>query len=586
VLVKIRLTWTTNGGCLFIASALCLSSCQLRTYGPTNGPTNGWADLEKIDVARSAPITVATSLFAKQKCGAAFVEHRLAHTTRASTADVLPFDTNGSGLAVGDLDNDGRPDIVLGDLRRTASVLWNTGGFQFDRKPLVDADGGFDEVDTRAVVIVDVDNDGHRDIVSTHTGGGVSVWHNLGNRTFSSSSIDTVSTPAYSMMWDDIDGDGDLDFVTASYDALLERDRGENFLLGAKAGVVVYTQQDGTFVPTRLARSTQALALTMFDATGDGKRELIVGNDFGVPDMIYQRTESAVGGAVSWKLITPFAQTTRNTMAFAVTDVGNDGYLDLFASDMKPATRDAQTIAAWMPLLAARFERSAPGEVQQPENALQRQVAPGSFRNEAYDRQIDATGWSWSAQFGDLDLNGSEDLYVVNGMIDHELLGHLRNDEVAEPNVVLASDAEGQFSPRPGWGIGSRSSGRSMAMVDLNNDGRLDIVVNNLGSPAAVFENQLCRGGESIEVNLQWAGRNNHDAIGARVIAQLDDGNMQRSVTLTGGYLTGLGGQVHFGIPQGRRLVRLLTMWPDGKSSVVDAPKTGQHLTITRTSGS
>lgn len=512
------------------------------------------------------------------ECSGTFVEHRLRHMTRARTGDVLPFDTNGSGLAVGDLDGDGLPEIVIGDLRRSASVLWNHGRFTFERTALTDSAGGLDETNTRSVVIVDVDADGRNDIVTTHTGGGVSVWTNTGDRTFRSSSFDAVSTPAYSMLWDDFDGDGDLEFATGSYDALLEREQGNSFLLGSGAGVVVYEKVAGLYQPNRLIRAAQSLALVMFDTNGDGRRELVVGNDFGVPDAVYSRSQ---GG--SWSAVEPFTRISRNTMAFAVGDVGNDGLLDLFATDMKPSSRDPETVAAWMPLLSTRFDRVLPGDSQQPENVFQRQTRPGQFSERAYATGIDATGWSWSAQFGDLDLDGHEDLYVVNGMIDHELLGHLRNDELAEPNVVFAAGRAGRFRRKPEWGLGSRASGRAMAMVDLDLDGRLDIVVNNLESPAVVFANKLCSPGAALEVDLRWPGRGNKQALGAVVVAKLDTGMLQRTVTATGGYLTGLDARVHFGIPAGRTVQELLVVWPDGHTSAVDSRGTGHLVTITRT---
>jgi FG-GAP-like repeat len=143
-------------------------------------------------------------------CNSRFQPHELRHTTHARGSDVLPYDTNGSGLAVGDLDADGKLDLVLGDLRSTTSVLWNQGSFTFDRRSLDDSEGGLSETATRSVAIVDLDHDGRLDIATTHTGGGVSVWVNRGNRTFRSSSIDEIIAPAYALLTDDIDGDGDI----------------------------------------------------------------------------------------------------------------------------------------------------------------------------------------------------------------------------------------------------------------------------------------------------------------------------------------------------------------------------------------
>ncbi len=522
----------------------------------------------------AAPISVATSRLLKATCGVGFRPHSLPHTTQAHGRDVLPYDTNGSGLAVGDLDGDGRVDLVLGDLRSTTSVLWNRGGFRFTRQPLDGLDGRLPESDTRALHIVDVDNDGHLDIVATHTGGGISVWHNNGDRSFTSTTINEVIAPAYAMIWDDVDGDGDLDLITSSYDAVLEKEQGNSFLNSAGGGVNVYINTGKGFRSTRLERRTQTLAMTLFDVNGDGRRDLVVGNDFGVPDMVW-----TVAGSdpLRWTVADPFKRITKNTMGFAIGDVGNDGLLDLFATDMKPDLSDVKVSAAWMPLMERSFQKLQRTSTQRAENVLLEQTRVGRFTNRGYAKNIDATGWSWSTQFGDLDNDGYEDLYVVNGMIDHEVLPYLPNSEIKERNAAFRVDSSGRFRRMDAWGLDATASGRSMALADVDGDGRLDVIVNNLRSPAMVFENRIC-GGQSTELTLVWEGRQNSAAYGAVVRTQTDRGTLTRLVTPTGGYLTGLDGTVHFGL--GATKIKAITItWPDGASSTFSETSTGKSLT-------
>jgi enediyne biosynthesis protein E4 len=525
--------------------------------------------------AASAPRRVSVAVSSKATkystpatdCAPSFRPHVLAHTTQARGDQVLPYDTNGSGLAVGDLDGDGNTDVVLGDLRSTTSVLWNNGKFTFDRVPLDDADGGISETETRAVSIVDVDNDGKLDIATTHTRGGVSIWHNNGNRTFTSTAIDEVIAPAYAMIWDDIDGDGDLDFVTSSYDALLEKEQGTSFLTSAGGGVQVYMNTGrGGFKVTRLERKTQTLAITMFDVDGDSKRDLVVGNDFGVPDMIWGVKGSDPAG---WRPATPFKRITKNTMGFAIGDFDNNGLFDMFASDMKPNLADVAIASQWMPLMERSFQKLQRSSTQRAENVLQQQKSPGKFGNEGYKKHIDATGWSWSTQFGDLDNDGVEDLYVVNGMIDHEVLPYLPNDEIREKNVAYRVTRGAEFVRNSSWGLNATASGRAMAMADFNNDGRLDIVVNNLRSKSMIYENRLC-GGSSTTIRLKWDGMQNASAFGSTVRVRTNAGTLSRLASPTGGYLTGLDGSLHVGLgtaePSGVEIV-----WPDGKVSNLDA---------------
>src|SRR5919202_1172853 len=160
---------------------------------------------------------------------------------------------------------------------------------------------------------------------------------------------------------------------------------------------------------------------------------------------------------------------------------------------MKPYAQDVQTLARWRPMMEAMPPPTQPGP-QINENVLQVPRGDGSFCNEAYQRRVDATGWSWSGQFGDLDNDGFLDLYVVNGMIAQNLFGHLPNGELVEPNRAFRNQGDGRFRPAPEWGLGSTASGRGMLMADLDGDGDLDIVVNNLQAPAELFENRLCGG--------------------------------------------------------------------------------------------
>jgi enediyne biosynthesis protein E4 len=519
--------------------------------------------------AATIQVDAKTIELQKSKCAEQFVAHELAHKTTAPGPTVIPYDTNGSGLAVGDLNADGLVDVVLGDLAGTTSVMWNTGAFRFERTPLDDVEGGLSETETRAVSIIDVDGDGRLDIVTSHTKGGVSVWHNNGNQTFTSTTIDELIAPAYALMWDDLDQDGDVDLVTASYDALLEKTQGNTFLLSAGGGVVVYLKDGATFTGTRLERKTQTLAMTLLDVDADGIRDLIVGNDFGVPDMIWKVEPKQ--GPSKWKRIKPFARITKNTMGYAVGDPNNDGRFDLFASDMKPNLGDMQMVADWMPLVERPFQKLQRSDIQRAENTFQVQRSNGHFDNKGYVRGMDATGWSWSTQFGDLDNDGKEDLYVVNGMIDHEVLPYLKNDEIIEPNVTFKGHGDATFERNPDWGLTRRESGRSMAMADLNNDGRLDIIINNLRSRSMVMENTLCieNSTNSLSIKLNWEGVGNRSALGAIVYVQTSSGTKMRAVTATGGYLTGLDGTVNVGI--GTATVTAVGVhWPDGQRSVTE----------------
>jgi enediyne biosynthesis protein E4 len=532
---------------------------------------------ESVSPRAKLPIVSVTSsshaISPSTPCANTFLEHQLPHITSVRGGDHNVYDSNGSGVAVGDLDKDGFSDIVLGNIGGSSSINWNLGDFKFKSQTLLDT-FGIPESQTRAVMLVDVNADSWLDIVLTHTQGGISAWINDHHKQFKLETLEGVSFPAYTMLWDDLDGKGNLDLVTASYDSILEAEQGNSFLFSRGAGVLVYKHDGKVFTGTRLEKESQTLAMALYDVNNDGKRDLIVGNDFAVPDMAFLNTKT------DWKKVKPFKRTTKNTMGFSSSDIDNDGQLELFATDMKPKMDDEKVIAKWITFMQKTYEKSQYSSLQRAENVMERRNSDGSFQNIAYELGLDATGWSWSAKFGDLNNDGFEDLYIVNGMIDTENLKHLPNHELVESNKVFQNTG-GKFSLEQAWNLASSSSGRGMSMSDLNNDGQLDIVVNNLSKPAQVFENQLC-GGESLEVELNWLGSSNTKGIGATVYLISSVGTMQREVLSQSGYLSGNDPRIHFGIPKNTKLERLEVVWSDGKKSVIQNPQTNTILNISR----
>jgi hypothetical protein len=494
------------------------------------------------------------------------------------------FEANGAGLAINDLDGDGDLDMILANHHNPNTILWNEGHltFQAERMPYGDS---------RAVNIVDVDGDGRLDIVLTRRTGAPNYWRNTGQARreapgqdqgrsrlagmFAQELLPGLAKPAYAMNWADLDGDNDLDLVTASYDAALLVDLGNDFLLGGGAGVFYNENRAGRFVMQQLARDAQALALELFDLDGDRRLDILVGNDFALPDQAWLRQEE------DWLETKPFTATSHSTMSFDRGDIDNDGRMELFSTDMKPYDERPETLAAWQPLMAGMDEPHPPGDPQIMENVLQVAAQPGTFSNEAGDRGIAATGWSWSGKFGDLDQDGFLDLYVVNGMIELEMFGHLPNHELVEQNQAFRNAGQGRFAPAPEWGLGSTSSGRGMSMGDLDQDGDLDIVVNNLRGPAQLFENRLC-GGKSLQIDLFWPGRGNTRAIGATLTLHTSQGSYTRQVRAASGYLSGDPARIHFGFPAETALYFLYIQWPDGTVSRADPIFPQTHLNITR----
>jgi hypothetical protein len=515
---------------------------------------------------------VRTPLQPAAACTSRFVEHVLPFSTGVRVRDMRTYLSNGAGVAAGDLDDDGRIDLVFASVDNQSEILWNdsrpgVAEPQFRDEPLPEAN-------TRAALIVDVDADGRLDVVFTSRYGAPVLLRNRGARAFERTPLLPNDHFAYTLSFADLNGDGALDIVGASYHAELEREGYTAREQEAHGGVYYYERVGDGYRAQKLAESAEALAIGLIDLNGDGRRDIWIGNDFDVHDQIWLRDGDEWRQRQDW-----FAVTSHSTMSIDWADI--DGDQALFTTDMNPSDTSPTNLARWLPMMEVTEQKLTANDPQLTANVLLRRAGAGAWRNEAAWRGIDASGWSWAGRFGDFDNDGVQDLYIVNGMIAVDLFRHLADGALVEENRAYRGAAGGRFETVD-WGLNATESGRGMLPVDIDRDGDLDIIVSNLRSSARLYENRLCSAGGGLIVELRWDGAANARAIGAQLELHTSQGVLRRDVRNMSGYLGGDAPEVHFGVPREAKIESLRIVWPDGAATQVADVDVGQVLRVER----
>jgi len=481
---------------------------------------------------------------AAQECAGYFTPYDLPHTISVESGATGPFENLGAGVAVGDLDADADLDIVLGAHSGRDTLLWNEGNLRFRREVI--GQGA-----TRAVAIVDVNGDGWPDIVTTRHSGAVDLWQNLGNATtsqgsatqFRLESLPGVTAPAFAIAWGDLEGDGDLDLVAATHN-LASSNTNVPRSTSETAGLIVYTNDEFIFSPTLLAPLTRTLAVGLVDVNEDNQFDIIASSEKGATAQVWLNDRG------DWRSASTTGIGEHGLIGVAGGDLNNDGVAELLTTGQQPTN-----------------------------NGLHTQSAAAKFVDQAAAWGIANTGWSWSGQLGDFENDGYLDLYIVNGTIDSEQFPTLPDGEVAEANQVFRNLGGTGFVAVPAWELGSTRSGRGMVIADLDNDGDLDIVINNLRKPAQLFENRLCRE-DFLEVDLRWPQQRNSQGIGSQLTLITDRATYHRTLTATSGYLAGNPMRLHFGFPFGSTLQALSVQWPDGNVTTVTDLQPNTLITV------
>lgn len=508
----------------------------------------------------------------------------------------LVYGALGTGVAIGDFDNDGRPDLFIVSKSDDCRLFRNLGDWRFED---VTTKSGIAAVDAppdpdapavrpwrQGATFADIDNDGDLDLFVTRFGAPNWLFINHGDGTFGEEAGTRglgLSDASGAAAFADFDRDGWLDLYVQTNMLSATRPAGQPDRLYRNRG-------DGTFedvtASAGISGDTCGHSVLWWDFDEDGWPDLHVANDYAVPNRLYRNNRD---GTFTDVIDAHFPLTAYYAMGSDLCDVDNDGRLDLFVADMMPTSheRDQRGMAGSRSLNRENVEGS-PNAPQYMRNTLFLARGGGHFLEAAWMAGLPASDWTWSPRFEDLDEDGLADLHVTNGMRreyhNADILQRIMASEsisaqrqimresppLAEANLAFRNMGDVAFeNMSAAWGLDEIGVSFGAAFGDLDGDGDLDLVYGNHERGPTVLRNDNDRGHRVI-IALRGA-RSNRFGIGATVTVETDaTGKQARQVQGMRGYLSSGEPVAHFGLGDSAVIRRLTVSWPSGYSQTLE----------------
>jgi len=563
-------------------------------------------------------------------CGINF-ENRL---TEGPNTNILVYEYfyNGGGVAAGDLNGDGLADLYFTANMSANRLYLNQGNLHF-RDVTRAAGANLNGPWNTGVTMADVNADGRLDIYLCRSGAlppakrANVLLINQGNdeagvpQFKNEATAYGLASTAFSnqMYFFDYDRDGDLDGLLLNHNPVampvLNATKTKELLKvpDPERGLQLYRNDNGKFKEvTRTAGISNSalsygLGVAISDLDGDGDADFYVSNDYEVPDYLYYNNGD---GTFTDGLGDAIGHTSHFSMGSDAADVNNDGLIDIFTLDMLPEDHRRRQ------LLMPDDNRSkldlniASGfHYQTMRNMLHLNRGNGTYAEVGQLAGVARTDWSWSALLADYDNDGWQDLHITNGYLKdftnqdftsymkdwvndrksfkredlRELLRKLEASDVN--NYAYQNRGDGTFADATQtWGIERPSNSNGATYADLDNDGDLDLVVNNLDKQAFVYRNDAT-GNHWLKVKLE-GGKSNLAGIGARAELTIDGETMTRELYPGRGYLSSVEPVLHFGLGARTRVQRLLISWADGAVQTLENLDANQALTLRRSDAS
>ena len=550
---------------------------------------------------------------------------------------------NGSGLAAGDYDGDGWCDLYFCSITGSNALYRNLGNGRF-ADVTKDAGVAMDGLASTGAVLVDVNHDGQLDLLVATLGQGVHSWINQGNGIFRETTAEAGLQSEFgstSMALGDVDGDGDLDLYVTNYgeipivnsggSAKLKRVNGQWVVTGPFAkrlrvvngkleelgepdvlylndgtgGFEAVSWQSDRFLDANGQRLEEpwefGLGVQMRDVDLDGDLDIYVCNDFQSPDRFWLNQ-----GDGHFRAIPPLAMRKQSYASMGVdfADLDRDGFLDFFVVEM--LARDH--FGRMTQVAGLRPEIPYPARIlNRPEvarNTLFKNLGDGTYAEVANFAGLSATDWSWQPVFLDVDLDGFEDVLVVNGMpydtqdrdtleairsggkqsVEQSRSNVLRYPDRKATNMAFRNTGDWRFEDQSeDWGFHHPGITHGVVLADLDNDGDQDVITNNLNESPHIYRNDTIA--SRVAVRLQGSVRNTQ-GIGALVEVSAPGRLKQMRQMMAGGrYLGGDAALLTFACGETESPVTLRVAWPGGKVSVVKNARANREYLILEDAG-
>ncbi|MEO8563972.1 MAG: VCBS repeat-containing protein [bacterium] len=553
-----------------------------------------------------------------------------------ATSDTLNIQTdvylyNGAGVAVGDIDNDGRPDLFFAGNLVTSRLYLNKGDMRFE--DITDRAGVKTNRWATGVTMVDINNDGFLDIYVSVSGPEWSkpgdranlLFVNNGNKTFTESAAkyglaDTGFGTHAAFL--DYDRDGCLDvFLLNNSPGDFSRGEVASMPMGIRPETpdsynqLYHNNCNGTFtnVSTQvgiLQTAGYGLGVAVADINGDGWPDIYVSNDVVTNDVLYVNNGN---GTFTDKAGRWVKHASVAGMGVDVADFNNDGWPDILQSDMMPRTLERRKRTSGFATYGSQLELRKRGfRDDYSANSLQLSNGVTSDGDLVFSEigrlaGVSHTDWSWAALFADFDNDGLKDIFIGNGYpkavndldymtttraarapgranaVSKSGVEHLRQlPGYDESNYIFRNQGDLTFADETkAWGMERPSFSYGAAYADLDNDGRLDLVVNNIDAPAFIYRNVQPADDAHHYLRVALEGiASNRRGFGATLILTAGGQKQYLYQSPARGFMSSVDDRPHFGLGSAKRVDTLAVIWPDGRSQTLTGLEADRLVTL------